>query len=75
MGAICRFCNKDMELAASCVNVPIKDRDPLPWLEPGRCPDCNVEQGGFHHPGCDTERCPLCGGQAIGCICDTPWVP
>ena len=74
MGAICRFCNKDMEVATSCVKVPIKGLDPLPWqgLEP--CPDCNTKQGGYHHPGCDTERCPGCGGQAIGCICDVPWV-
>lgn len=22
------------------------------------CPDCNTPPGGFHHPGCDDERCP-----------------
>ena len=37
--------------------------------EEQRCGDCNVAQGGFHHPGCDMERCPNCHGQLIGCGC------
>lgn len=35
----------------------------------GRCPDCNVADGGYHHPGCDQEVCPICGGQMIACGC------
>ena len=34
------------------------------------CHDCAVIKGQFHVPGCDVERCPACGGQAIGCDCD-----
>ncbi len=41
------------------------------------CHDCAVTKGQFHVPGCDVERCPRCGRQAISCDCtyeedDTP---
>lgn len=39
------------------------------WSPSERCHDCNCAIGGFHHPGCDMERCPKCEGQLIGCGC------
>lgn len=34
-----------------------------------RCLDCGCRPGDIHHTGCDRERCPRCGGQAVGCEC------
>lgn len=34
-----------------------------------RCHDCGIKAGGYHHPGCDVEICPKCGGQMIVCGC------
>lgn len=34
------------------------------------CHDCAVIAGQLHVAGCDMERCPACGGQAITCGCD-----
>src|SRR5678815_2525340 len=33
------------------------------------CHDCGAKPGELHSPGCDTERCPRCGGQLISCDC------
>jgi hypothetical protein len=33
------------------------------------CHDCGAKPGELHQLGCDVERCPLCGDQAIGCDC------
>lgn len=35
--------------------------------ESDECPDCGVSKGKEHTIGCDTEQCPICSRQLIGC--------
>lgn len=37
------------------------------YLEKKDCHDCHAKPDELHDPGCDTEQCPVCGGQAITC--------
>ena len=69
--AVCDFCNTEMDKGYSCKRIvinnkgkeyePIKygDEDGNTWAEESPCGDCNVKKGGYHHPGCDEEQCPV----------------
>ena len=76
--AACPFCKGEMTQVDDCrVNrlVKFKNGQKLPSVKylgentKDRCGDCNVKSGGYHHPGCDMERCPKCKGQIISCSC------
>lgn len=45
--------------------------DPEAFDHHRRCHDCGAKVGRIHHPGCDMEECPACGGQYFVCDCPT----
>jgi hypothetical protein len=75
MAAICESCGQEMLPSTNCSMKHIllidgsyeRHRYKGGWGH--TCGDCGVAKGGFHHPGCDVERCPRCREQLIMCGC------
>lgn len=77
--AVCRWCEREMRTTSSCtVTVLHCGGTPtamIPWGRErrrpasSRCHDCGVLPGGFHHLGCDIQRCPMCDERMISCGC------
>lgn len=84
--AICKICGEVMLEVDGCIphSYGKVGKEGMKWKYPcgpentqtdgERCHDCNAMAGKPHHPGCDMERCPKCGGQAISCDCDLPTI-
>lgn len=89
--SICKWCETEMQSHPdTCTGntiIEFPDGTKLPAMPytpdyggpSQRCHDCGIAFGGFHHPGCDMERCPKCpghwqngkfyNGQLISCGC------
>ena len=77
--AKCDYCNLEMRPGTGCTftHVDFNGKDVARIRmdeidsdgEARNCHDCNAGPGQLHHPGCDWERCPVCGGQIISCSC------
>jgi hypothetical protein len=75
--AVCTICKLEMTDSATvdCTGnreIEYPDGTTLPALQyagDDRCHDCYIVPGGYHHLGCDMERCPRCAGQLVSCGC------
>ena len=82
--AACAFCKREKGIAKGCARMQLEinglkyerirvgeKSDYYNGKPPNaRCADCNAQMGGFHHPGCSYETCPLCGLPRVSCTCE-----
>ncbi len=77
---LCYFCDREMATADSCTanalnhngrHIPLwpYGRGPFDGQDGPRCSACGVRRGGYHHPTCDLQRCPICEGHLMSCDC------
>lgn len=81
--SVCKICGLDMKSSEGCTvskisydgasypRIKVGDRnDTLSVIEGSdRCHDCGALKGHYHHWKCNSERCPVCGGQLVDCGC------
>jgi hypothetical protein len=82
VSAVCGACGRVMGTTPGCAHTHAENderrrlprrrygtefRDWTPDQYDERCHDCGALVGEFHHPGCDVEVCPFCGGQMCPC--------
>lgn len=75
----CGLCNREMTDKEPCKRtkrIKFADGEVMDALpahdgidDDGFCYDCWTPEGEMHHPRCDWETCPRCGGQLLGCDC------
>lgn len=77
--SVCQWCDQEMTRHIGCTNnerISVNGQvlptisEPLHGKEQANCHDCSAPLGSKHHPGCDNEICPGCGGQMISCDCE-----
>ena len=67
---VCEVCKREMGPGVSCILEAYNSEPPrIRHVGTEDCDDCGCPPSGLHHPGCDVERCPICGGQVISCSC------
>ena len=62
-------CTKNLVSAGGIIGIGVLDHMIIGRPDALEAVFGEIEEGGFHHPGCDQEKCPACGGRIISCGC------